>query len=154
MRINFYGLAFETPGVTFYLWSPWRAAALEHRLFEVVQNLPRTQAETGPDERRLHVTDPKMFRQALQSVARVLKGWQEEADPGSERRTWRWLLEGDSDADGYDHTGEPACLWGFLRVSLDRGGPGEPEKGEDIDLEGFGMRIWGDTGGPSPQPRE
>jgi len=154
MRINFYGLTFETPGVTFYLWSPWRAAALEHRLYEVVLNLPRTQAETEPDERRLHVMDPKVFRQAIQSVARVLKGWQEEADPGSERRSWRWLLEGDSDADGYDHTGEPTCLWGFLRVSLDRGGPGEPEKGEDIDLEGFGMRIWGDTGSQRPQLRE
>ena len=154
MRINFYGLAFEAPSVTFYLWSPWRAAALEHRLFEVVQNLPRTQSETGPDERRVHVTDPKTLRSALQSVARVLKGWQEEADPGSERRTWRWLLEGDSDADGYDHTGEPTSLWGFLRVSLERGAPGEPEKGEDIDLEGFGMRIWGGDEGPSPQPRE
>jgi hypothetical protein len=154
MRINFYGLAFETPCVTFYLWSPWRAAALEHRLYDVVQQLPRTEAETAPDERRLHILDPKTFRQALQSVARVLKGWQEEADPASERRRWWWLLEGDSDADGYDHVGEPASLWGFLRVSLDRGGPGEPDKGEDIDLEGFGMRIWGDTGARGPQPRE
>jgi len=31
----------------------------------------------------------------------------------------------------------------FLRVGLDRGGLGEPEKAEDIDLEGFGIRIWG-----------
>jgi hypothetical protein len=29
---------------------------------------------------------------------------------------------------------------------LDRGGVGEPEKGEDIDLEGFGLRIWGESG--------
>jgi hypothetical protein len=83
----------------------------------------------------------------LQTLARVLKGWQEEAEPGGERRTWRWLLEGDTDAYGYDHTGEPACLWGFLRVSVDRGGPGEPDKGEDIDLEGFGLRIWGSSAG-------
>ena len=34
MRVDFYGLAFETPRVTFYLRSPWRAAALEHKLFE------------------------------------------------------------------------------------------------------------------------
>ena len=34
----------------------------------------------------------------------MLKGWQEEAETGSEKRTWRWLLEGDTDADGYDHT--------------------------------------------------
>lgn len=145
MRVDFYGLAFETPHVTFHLWSPWRAAVLEHRLFEAVRSLPRTEAEIGADEGCVHISDPKTWRAALQAVARVLKGWQEEADPGSERRTWRWLLEGDSDADGYDHAGEPNSLWGFLRVSLERGGPGEPDKGEDLDLEGFGLRIWGEA---------
>jgi hypothetical protein len=146
MRVDFYGLAFEAPRVTFHLWSPWRATALEHRLFEVVRALPRAETEQGPDELRVHISDPKTWRSALQAVARVLKGWQEEADPGSERRAWRWLLEGDSDADGYDHGGEPVSLWGLLRVSLERGGPGEPDKGEDIDLEGFGLRIWGENG--------
>jgi hypothetical protein len=145
MRLDFYGLAFEAPGVTFYLWSPWRSTALEHRLFEVVHKLPRTQAEDLADERRVHINDPKTFKAAVQAVARVLKGWQEEADPGSERRTWRWLLEADSDADGYDHAGEPTSLWGFLRASLERGGPGDGDKGEDIDLEGFGMRVWGEA---------
>lgn len=145
MRIDFYGLAFETPGVTFYLWSPWRAAALEHRLFEAVQSLPQVRADDSPDERRLHVHDPKTWRAALLALARVLKGWQEEADLGSGRRSWRWLMEGDMDADGYDHAGEPASLWAFLRASVDRGEPGEPDKGEDIDLEGFGFRIWGET---------
>src|SRR5689334_13917634 len=144
MRFDFYGLVFETPRVTFYLWSPWRAAALEHRLFEAVRTLPRIAIEEGADELRLYVSDPKTCRSALQAVARVLKGWQEEADPGSERRSWRWLLEADTDADGYDHTGEPVSLWGFLRVSLERGGPGEPDKGEDVDLEGFGLQIHGD----------
>jgi hypothetical protein len=144
MRIDLYGLAFETPYVTFHLWSPWRAAELEHRLFHAVRNLPRTQAETGPDEWRIYLRDPKTWRSAVQAVARVLKGWQEEADPGSERRTWRWLLEADTDADGYDHAGEPLSLWGFLRVSLERGGPSEDEKGEDIDLQGFGLRILGE----------
>ena len=46
-------------------------------------------------------------------MCRVLKGWQEEADPGREKRTWRWLLEGDTDDSGYDHAGEPACLVGL-----------------------------------------
>ena len=144
MRVDFYGLALETPRLTFYLWSPWRAAALEHRLFESIRTLPRVLFEEGPDELRLHLNDPKTCRSAIQAVARVLKGWQEEADPGSERRSWRWLLEGDTDADGYDHTGEPVSLWGFLRVSLERGGPGEPDKGEDVDLEGFGCQVWGE----------
>jgi hypothetical protein len=144
MRVEFYGLVFETPRVTFYLWSPWRAAALEHRLFEAIRALPRLQLEEAADEVRLHLDDAKTFRAALQAVARVLKGWQEEADPGSERRSWRWLLEGDTDADGYDHTNEPVSLWGFLRVALERGGPGEPDKGEDIDLEGFGLQVLGE----------
>ena len=142
MRVDLYGLAFEAPRVSFHLWSPWRASALEHRLFEAVKNVPRVEMEKAPDEWRLLIADPKMWRAAVQAVSRVLKGWQEEADPGGERRTWRWLLEGDSDADGYDHTGEPASLWGFLRASVDRGGPADPEKGEDVDLEDFSVRLW------------
>jgi hypothetical protein len=143
MRINLYGLTLETPGVTFYLWSPWRAAALEHRLFEVISQLPKMQAEQAADERRIHVTDPKTLRNALGAMDRVLKGWQEEAELGGDRRTWHWLLEGDTDGDGFDHTGEPFTLWGFLRLTVDHGGPDEPEK-EHIDLEGFGFRIWGE----------
>jgi hypothetical protein len=146
VQLEFYGLAFETPQVTFHLWSPWRAAALEHRLFEAVRGLPRAASEEVADEWRIHVTDPKTWRQALQALTRVLKGWQEEADPGSEKRSWRWLLEADTDDHGYDHTGEIVTLWGFLRVSLDRGGVDEPEKGEDIDLQGFGLRIWPQEG--------
>src|SRR5947207_1702479 len=105
MRIEFYGLVFDTPQVTFYLWSPWRSAALEHRLFEAVRNLPKVRVETMPDEWRVTLSDPKAFRAALQGVERVLKGWQEEAEMGGERRSWRWLLDGDTDAHGYDHGG-------------------------------------------------
>jgi hypothetical protein len=141
MRIDFYGMVFDTPRVTFHLWSPWRATALEHRLFDVIRQLPGTEREEGPDELRIHVEDAKTFRTALQATARVLKGWQEEADPGSERRAWWWLIEGDTNADGYDHNGDPFTLWAFLRVVIDRSGPGEPDKGEDIDLDGFWLRI-------------
>jgi hypothetical protein len=143
MRIEFYNLAFETPLVTFHLWSPWRASELEHRLFHAVRAIPRTEAESKPDESQLKIRDPKTFKAAVQAVSRVLKGWQEEADPGSERRIWHWLLEGDTDADGYDHTGEPLTLWGFLRLDLERGGPGDGDKSEEIDLHGFSLRIWG-----------
>jgi hypothetical protein len=143
MRVEFFGLVFETPMVSFYLWSPWRSAALEHRLFDAVRALPGTKREDQPDEWRVHLSDPKTFRTAVQAIARVLKGWQEDAEMGSDRRTWRWLLEGDTNADGYDAQGDPASLWGLLRVSLDRGGPADGEKGEDIDLEGFSLRIWG-----------
>ncbi len=142
MRVDFYGLAFDTPRVTFYLRSPWRSCALEHKLFEAVTALPHVRLEKLPDEALAHVGDPRTWRAALNAVSRVIKGWQEEADPGSERRTWRWLLEADTDADGYDHTGEQACLWAFLRVSLDRGGPADQEKSEDVDLDGFGVQIW------------
>jgi hypothetical protein len=141
MRIDFYGMVFQTPRVTFHLWSPWRSTALEHRLFEVVRQLPQTEFEQKEEELQVHITDPKTFRLALQGVSRVLKGWQEEADPGRERRRWWWLVEGDTNADGYDHNGDPFTLWAFLRVGIDQGGPGEPEKGEDIDLDGFSLRI-------------
>jgi hypothetical protein len=145
MRIDFCGLAFETPQVTVYLWSPWRAAALEHRLFEAVCQATHIEPERYPDEARLHLQDPRSWRQALQSMVRVLKGWQEDADPALERRSWRWMLEGDSDAHGYDILGEPTSLWSFLRLSLERGGPGPGEdRGEDVDLDGFGLRISGE----------
>lgn len=147
MRIEFYGFTFETPCVTIYLWSPWRAAALEHRLWEVVCDLPNCHVAEVPDERRVTIRDAKSWKAAVQAMSRVLKGWQEDADPGSERRTWRWLVEGDVDSYGYDHTSEPFSLWAFLRVGVDRGSAGEPEKGEDIDLEGFGLRFWGERGG-------
>jgi hypothetical protein len=142
MRVDLYGLTFETPRVTFYLRTPWRSAILEHRLFEAITALPHVRTEQHADGWAGHVTDPRTWRSALNAAARVLKGWQEEADPGSERRTWRWLIEADTDADGYDHAGELASLWAFVRVSLDRGAPDEPDKGEDLDLEGFGMQIW------------
>jgi len=144
MRIDFHGLVFQTPSVTFYLWSPWRSTAIEHRLFEAIRQITGTRFEEDADELRLHVTEPKTFRAAVQAVSRVLKGWQEEADPGRERRAWWWLIEGDTNADGYDHNGERFTLWAFIRVAIERGGPGDGEKGEDIDLDGFWMQISGE----------
>jgi hypothetical protein len=143
MQIDLFGLPINTPHVTFYLWSPWRSAAIEHKLFEAIRQLTSEEPESNFDAIRVHLRDPKAFRTALQTVARILKGWQEEADPGIERRSWRWLVESDSDADGYDHFGEAFSLWAFLRMTVERGGPADGEKGEDIDLEGFGFRIWG-----------
>jgi hypothetical protein len=146
MRFEFYGLVFESPRVLVHLWSPWRATALEHRLFEALRVLPRAQLEEAPDERRLVLTDPKTCRAALQAISRVLKGWQEEADASSERRLWRWMLEGDTDDAGYDHNGEQTSVWCFLRLALERGGIGEQEKDELIDLDGFGLEITGEGG--------
>ena len=147
MRVELYGLAMEAPSVTFYLWSPWRCTALEHKLFDCVRGVPHASVELTPDEHRIHVTDTKGWKAAVQNLARVLKGWQEEAsDAGTERRVWRWLIETDVDASGYDMQGEKASFWAFVRVSLDRGGPGENDKGEDIDLNGFGVRVLGVNG--------
>ncbi len=146
MRVDLFGLAMEAPSVTFYLWSPWRCTALEHKLFEALKAVPNATVEAAPDEIRLHVTETKSWRAAVQNLSRVLKGWQEEATDGGkdERRSWRWLLEADVDATGYDMTGEKASIWAYVRLSLDRGGPGEAEKGEDIDLNGFGVQVWGE----------
>ena len=144
MRIEIYGLVFEAPVVTFYLWSPWRSSALEHRLFETIRALPNTVFEPQPDELRLHITDVKTWKVALGTAERILKGWQEEAsDAGeNERRIWRWLVEADTDGDGYDHNGDKSSIWCFLRLTLERSGPDDEEKGEDLDLNGFGIRFW------------
>jgi len=143
MKIDLYGMTFDGPGVTFYLWSPWRCSALEHRLFESIKALPNVEFEKAADELRLNITDSKVYRAAIQMCERVLKGWQEEAsDTGTDRRSWRWMVEADCDSHGYDHAGEKACAWAFLRLSLDRANPGEGERGEDIDLNGFGFRVW------------
>lgn len=142
MRFDFHGLAFETAGVVIHLWSPWRASALEHRLFEACRNLPRVEVHEQADELSIEIKDPKTARGLVQATARVLKGWQEEAEQGSERRSWRWMLEGDTDDHGYDHTGEPFSVWCFIRVGIERGGPAdEGEKAEVIDLDWFGLRI-------------
>lgn len=145
MRVELFGLAMDAPGVTFYLWSPWRCSTLEHKLFDALKAVPHATLEKAPDELRLHVTDAKAWKAAVQNMSRVLKGWQEEAsDAGKdERRSWRWLLESDVDAAGYDMQGEKASFWLYLRLSLDRGGPSDGEKGEDIDLNGFGVQVWG-----------
>lgn len=143
MKIDLYGMTMDGPAVTFYLWSPWRCTALEHRLFDSIKVLPNVEFEKVPDELRLHITEAKAYRTAIQMAERVLKGWQEEAsDAGTDRRVWRWMIEADSDGHGYDHAGEKACIWAFLRLSLERGSPSEPERGEDIDLNGFGFRVW------------
>jgi hypothetical protein len=149
MHVDFYGLTLDTPHVDIHLWSPWRSSELEHRLFQAMRSLPRTETETASDEWRTRLRDEKTWKGALQAVARVLKGWQEDANPGSERRTWRWLLEADTDADGYDHNGDPISLWAFVRLSVEHGGPGDGEKGEDIDLHGFGVQISGVSGSES-----
>lgn len=144
MRVDLFGLVMDAPGVTFYLWSPWRCSALEHRLFDAVKSVAGAEFEAAPDELRANVSDPKGWKQALQAVSRVLKGWQEEAaDAGPDRRSWRWLIEADVDPSGYDLNGEKASFWAYVRLGLDRGNPGEPEKGEDIDLNGFGVCVWG-----------
>ncbi len=143
MQVDFYGLRFETALVTGYLWTPWRASALEHRLFEAVRAIPGVALEQEPDQLRAQIDNPRAWRHALTAISRVLMGWQEEAaDDHRERRAWRWLLEGDTDAHGYDHAGEPVCLWAYLRLAIDRGSPDEGEKAEDIDLHGFGVRFW------------
>jgi len=145
MRVDLFGLTMDAPGVTFYLWSPWRCSALEHKLFESLRGITGITQEEAGDELRLHVTEPKAWKTAVTNLSRVLKGWQEEgSDVGKdERRAWRWLLEADVDGAGYDMAGERAAFWAYLRLSLDRGGPGEEAKGEDIDLNGFGVQVWG-----------
>ncbi len=144
MRVELYGLTMDAPGASFYLWSPWRGAALEHKLFEAVCSAPNATLEKAPDELRLDVSEEKSWKYALTAMERVLKGWQEEGvEAENEKRSWRWLLEADIDANGFDHKGEKSAFWLFLRLAIDRGGPGEADKGEDVDLNNFGVCVWG-----------
>jgi hypothetical protein len=142
MKINFHGMLFEPSRVSFYLWSPWRATALEHRLYSAVRKLANIVVQTEGHEEHIDVLDEDVWEQAFLAMNRVLLGWQEDADAAEERRSWRWVLEGNTDNHGFDHTGQPAGVWWFLRLALDQGGPAEPEKGEDIDLHSFGIRFW------------
>ena len=143
MQIDFYGLRFEAARVTCYLQTPWRASALEHRLFNEAKQLPGVHLETTPEELRVQIADDKTWKQSLLNMSRLLKGWQEEAtDAGKERRVYRWLFEGDTDEHGYDHANEVASLYLYLRVGLDRGDLEQEEPSEWIDLNGFGIRFW------------
>ena len=142
MQIDFYGFKFETSRITCTLWTPWRASALEHRLFNEVKQLPGVHLESTPEELNVQITDVKIWKQALASMSRLLKAWQEEATGGKESRIYRWLFEGDTDEHGYDHANEVACLWVYLRVGLDRGDLDAEDPSEWIDLSGFGLRFW------------
>lgn len=144
MQIEFYNFRFDAAKITCYLWSPWRASALEHRLFNEVKQLPGVHLEQTPEELRLQIDNADTWQQALVNMSRLLKGWQEEATGAAkERRIYRWLLEGDTDEHGYDHANEVACLWVYLRVGLDRGDMGDGEEpSEWIDMNGFGVRFW------------
>jgi hypothetical protein len=148
MQVDFYGLTLESPGVTVYLRSPWRCTLLEHKLFEAVCTIPGTTVERQTHEWCTHIRESRLWHQALGHIARVLKGWQEEAADSTreERRRWRWMLEADVDASGYDLHGMRACFWAYIRLSVDYGGPADYEKdGEDIDLHGFEVCVWGQT---------
>jgi hypothetical protein len=143
MQINFYGFQFEASRVTCYLWSPWRASALEHRLFNEVKQIAGVHVESTPDELRVQIADVKAWQQGLVNMSRLLKGWQEEATGAAkERRLYRWLFEADTDEHGYDHANEVACLWVYLRAGIDTGEFEADEPSEWIDLHSFGVRFW------------
>ena len=143
MRVDLYGLVMETPRVTFHLFSPWRCSALEHRLFDAIKAVPNVEIESSLDELKIDFTTDEGFRAANKNMVRVLKGWQEDAaDHGGDRRAWRWLIEADVDASGYDMSGEQASFWAFIRLLLERGGPGD-DKAEEVDLSGFSISIHG-----------
>lgn len=142
MHISFYGLRLQVERISVALWSPWRSSKLEHRLFDSVRKLPNVRPEPARDEEVLVISDELTWEAALQGMIRILKGWQEDAAPGSEKRHWRWFVEGDSDAYGYDHGNEPFTLWVYLRLLVEQGMPSEDYKVEEIELGGLNIRFW------------
>lgn len=148
MQVNLMGLIFETPCVIIHLYSPWRATALENKLFESIRQIPGLQTEETQDDLLIQIRDLKIWKNVLENCVRILKGWQEDADLASERRFWCWLLEADVDADGYDHSAEPASIWVLIRAILERAeiSP-DVSKVEPVDLESFCIQIQGEKPG-------
>ena len=79
MQINLMGLIFETPCVVVHLYSPWRASALENKLFENIRQIPGVVLEQAQDELIIPIRDLKTWKIALAACVRSLKGWQEDA---------------------------------------------------------------------------
>lgn len=145
MQVGLYGMTMVTKGVTFYLWSPWRCTALEHRLFEAIRQVPGVELVQEPDEASIDVKSDKAWKAAMLAVERVLKGWQEEArDVGTDRRAWYWMIEADTDSNGYDHHGEASNIWGFIRLLIEGATDTDDDDGKSewIDLNGFGFKVW------------
>lgn len=144
MIAQLYGLRMQVDGITIHLWSPWRSSRLENRIFEAIAAIAKVPIEKDSDELHFKLANTELWNQAVQTTERILKGWQEESSEShnAERRSWRWLIEADTDANGYDMQSEASCFWAFLRLSIDRGGPGEADKGEDLDLQGLGVSFW------------
>ncbi|MSR32499.1 MAG: hypothetical protein EXR99_13450 [Gemmataceae bacterium] len=147
MQAELMGLVFDTPAVVVRLWSPWRASAIEHRLFDQIRQIASGTVEEKPDELVLKIHETKEWNLAVGVCNRVMMGWEEEADHGTERRLWCWVLEGDVNMAGYDHFGEPASIWALVRVTLERPAidPALPPV-EHFDLENFGVEFQGRHG--------
>lgn len=142
MRIQIFGLTFETPRVQFLLHDPWRATSLEHRIFENVRKAIKVTPDEDPEGLRITLDDQKLWKPAIQGVIRTLKAWQEEASPViGEQRMWCFVVEGNVTSTGYDIHGNQACIHVYVRLGVVRGGPADGEKGEEIDLDGFNIQI-------------
>jgi len=143
MRTQIFGLTFETPKVHLHLRDPWRSTALEHRIFDNLRKAAKLRVDEDADGQHVLIDDVKNWKPALQAVIRTLKAWQEEASPvNAEERLWCFVVEGNVTSSGYDIHGQPASIQVFVRLGLVRGGgPADPDKGEEIDLDGFSIQI-------------
>ncbi|MGF1578218.1 MAG: hypothetical protein ACFCD0_02520 [Gemmataceae bacterium] len=142
MRVELLGLAIETPKVSVSLWSSWKASQLETKVFNSIGQVPDLEKLERDDEMRLSFRTEQQWQAVMDRVVRVMKGWQEEAAGRNEKRLWGWMIDGDRDAYGYDPMGEAACLWGWFRLFLERGDPGEFDKSEQVELQSLSFRFW------------
>ncbi len=146
MQISLYSIKFIAQDITIYLWSPWRATALEHRLFDVCRNLPACKVEEEPDEWRIQLKDQASWQKIVQIIARVLDGWKEEANEiGREHRSWYWVIEAETDRNGYDSEGEPSSVWAYIQLGIEEGNPGEEKSSETLTLDGLSFRFWNES---------
>lgn len=73
MLINLTGLIFETPCLVVHLYSPWRASALENKLFENIKQLPGVVLEQAQDELIISIRDINTWKLALAACVRSRK---------------------------------------------------------------------------------
>lgn len=141
MEITFYQFCITTQKIAIHLYSCWRASQLEHKLFDSARTIVGKEPDRKDDSLVLTITAESTWNQLFQNWVRILKGWEEDAVPGDERRRWRWVIEGDTDHYGYNHNGDNFALWVFLRTSIEHGEANAAESIDEFDLDALGIQL-------------
>ena len=134
----------KPPASPAILWSPWRATALEHRLFNEVKQLPGVHLESTPDEHaRADRRRQGMEASHAQHVAAAqrLAGGSRRRRQGTprlslaHRRRHRRARLRSRQRNRLAFGSTCASAWTAAIID-------DAEPSEWIDLSGFGLRFW------------